>query len=224
MPPYRRYALYYTPPPGKFADFGASWLGWDAVRGEAVAQPEMAGLDLPAVTAEPRKYGFHATLKAPFRLAEGQGEDELACAVARVAADLRPVILEGLGLTRIGPFLALTPQGDQTALNALAGQVVQVLDPFRAPLTEAELARRNPARLTPRQRELLDLWGYPYVFDEFQFHMTLTGALDPVLLDRASAALRPYQDLVPRPFTLDALSLMGETQDGRVRLIRRVPL
>lgn len=224
MPPYRRYALYYTPPPGKFADFGASWLGWDAARGEAVAQPHVEGLDLPALTAEPRKYGFHATLKAPFRLAGGQGEDDLADAVDRLAGQLRPLWLEGLALTRIGPFLALTPEGDQTALNASAARVVEMMDPFRAPLTDAEIARRNPARLTHRQRELLDLWGYPYVFEEFQFHMTLTGALDPAMLDRAGAALQPYLAVMPRPFTLDAISLMGETQDGRVRLIRRVPL
>ena len=224
MDHYRRYALYYTPPQGEFADFGASWLGWDAAAGVAVAQPVLPGLDIAALTAAPRKYGFHATLKAPFRLAAGRTETALIGAVATLAAQLRPVTLAGLALTRIGPFLALTPDGDPAALNALAAQTVEGLDPFRAPLTEAEVARRNPDRLSPRQRALLDRWGYPYVFDEFQFHMTLTDALDADRLDRVSAALRPRLTVVPRPFTLDAVSLMGEGADGRVRLIRRFAL
>ncbi len=109
-------------------------------------------------------------------------------------------------------------------LNALAAQVVEGLDPFRAPLTEAEMARRNPDRLTPRQRALLDAWGYPYVLDEFRFHMTLTGALDPATLDAVTAQLGPRLTVVPRPFTLDAISLMGEDASGRVHLIRRLPL
>ena len=224
MDHYRRYALYYTPPQGEFADFGASWLGWDAARGAAVPQPALPGLDIAALTAEPRKYGFHATLKAPFRLAEGARASDLAVAAEALAAQLGPVTLDGLALTRIGPFLALTPDGDPAALNALAAQVVEVLDPFRAPLTEAEIARRNPARLTPRQRELLDRWGYPYVLDEFQFHMTLTGALDDKALDHVTAALAPRLDAIPRPFTLDAISLMGEDASGRVHLIRRMAL
>lgn len=224
MDHYRRYALYYTPPQGEFADFGASWLGWDAVRGAAVAQPDLPGLDIAALTAEPRKYGFHATLKAPFRLAEGARAEDLAAAVAALAAQLRPVTLDGLALTRIGPFLALTPQGDDGPLNALAAQVVEALDPFRAPLTEAEMARRNPDRLTPRQRALLDAWGYPYVLDEFRFHMTLTGALDPATLDAVTAQLAPRLTVVPRLFTLDAISLMGEDAAGRVHLIRRLAL
>ena len=224
MDHYRRYALYYTPPQGEFADFGAAWLGWDAAAGRAVAQPELVGLDIAALTAEPRKYGFHATLKAPFRLAEGQGADALADAVGDLAAQLRPVTLDGLALTRIGPFLALTPEGDADPLNDLAARVVQTLDPFRAPLTEAELARRNPARLTPRQRALLDVWGYPYVLDEFRFHMTRTGALDPATLDAVTAQLAPRLAVVPRPFTLDAISLMGEDAAGRVHLMRRLAL
>ncbi len=224
MDHYRRYALYYTPPQGDFADFGASWLGWDAATGTAAAQPALPGLDIAAITAAPRKYGFHATLKAPFRLAEGQGAKALLAAAEDLAADLRPITLDGLSLTRIGPFLALTPAGDQAPLNGLAARVVQGLDRFRAPLTEAELARRNPDRLTARQRDLLDAWGYPYVLDEFRFHMTLTGALDGPQLDAVSARLAPRLAVVPRPFTLDAISLMGEGDDGRVRLIRRLPL
>ena len=67
---FTRYAIYYLPPAGALADFGARWLGWDVRRGAAAVQLDLPGLR--DATEAPRKYGFHGTLKPPFRLAEGQ--------------------------------------------------------------------------------------------------------------------------------------------------------
>ncbi|WBU54822.1 DUF1045 domain-containing protein [Paracoccus sp. SCSIO 75233] len=224
MVAYRRYAIYYTPPEGGFADFGASWLGWDVISGCEVAHPDVLVLDVEKITRTPRKYGFHATLKPPFRLADGHGEAELRDAAAALAEVLRPVTLPGLSLNRIGSFLALTPDGDMADLNRLAAQIVESLDPLRAPLNEAEIARRNPDALTERQRDYLRGWGYPYVKDEFRFHMTLSGSLDEPIIEATRSVLEPMLDVVPRPFVLDAISLMGEGEDGRFRLIERLPL
>ncbi|MCJ8140778.1 DUF1045 domain-containing protein [Falsirhodobacter halotolerans] len=212
--PPTRYAIYYVPPPGPFARWGAEWLGWDAEAGCRLSHP----LSTDALVAPARKYGFHATLKAPFRLV-GPPED-LEAAVNDLAHRLSPVFPGALGLARLGTFLALVPQGDTRALNDLAGQVVAFLDPFRAPLTEAEIAHRKPERLTPKQRLLLDRWGYPKVMEEFRFHMTLTGPCD-----LAPEALAPHlEPVLPDPFTVDSLCLMGEGEDGMFRLIRRYPL
>lgn len=224
MTQYRRYAVYYTPPPGPFADFGARWLGWDAVAGQPVAQPDLPGLDLPAHTAEPRKYGFHATLKAPFRLAPGLQADDLRDKLVQVASGLAPVTLSGLRLARLGPFLALVPNENILPLRILADELVTQLDPMRAPLSEAEIRRRNPDLLTARQRHYLKLWGYPYVLDEFQFHMTLSGALDSPVLDRFEQVLKPLLEIVPQPLEIASVSLMGEAEDGRFHLIGQAPL
>jgi len=224
MASYRRYAVYYTPPPGEFADFGASWLGWDAATGREVAQPDLDGLDLAALTAGARRYGFHATLKAPFRLADGCDEGALLSMAESVALALRPVTLPGLQLTPIGGFLALTPAGEGQALSALADTVVQALEPFRAPLTEAEIARRHPERLSERQRALLHRFGYPYGLEEFRFHMTLSDALEPETQARLTTQLVPHLAVLPVPFVLDSISVMGEGADGRMRLIRRIAL
>jgi hypothetical protein len=70
------------------------------------------------------------------------------------------------------------PAGASAELEGLAADCVLQFDAFRAPMTDEDRARRNPSRLTPRQRGYLDRWGYPYVFEEFRFHMTLTGRLD----------------------------------------------
>lgn len=227
MQDYRRLAIYWAPAPGPLAEFAARWLGWDAAAGCERPHPALAGLKTPVeeITATPRKYGFHGTVKPPFRLAPGTTAEGLHQAAAALCARLAPVELLGLALHRLGGFLALTPEGDQTALSALAARVVAGLDGFRAPPDAAEIARRRPERLSPRQREYLDRWGYPHVMDEFRFHLTLTGDLPA---DRAAAVERVLAPvlapLCPRPFRVDSLCLFGEGADGRFRILHRYPL
>jgi putative phosphonate metabolism protein len=221
---FTRYAIYYTPPEGAFSEFGTAWLGWDAARGLPVAHPEVAGVPAPVaeITETPRKYGLHATMKPPFRLAEGQGEAGLRDAFAKFCAQARPVQLDGLAVTALGRFLALMPEGDTSALDALAARTVRAFEPFRAPLSEAELARRRAGGLRPDEEARLMEWGYPHVMEGFRFHITLTGKRPkselPALRDVLAAQLLP---LLPRPYPIDALSLMGEDAQGRFHLIAR---
>ena len=222
----KRFALYYAPDAGAFADHAAAWLGWDAITGTARPQPQLPGLrDVAQLTAEPRKYGFHGTIKPPFRRAPGVTVADLQAAVADLAAGLAPVVLDGLALTRLGRFLALCPTGDLTALESLAAAAVRRLDPLRAALTAEEIARRRPERLTPRQRDLLDLWGYPFVMEEFRFHLTLTGPLPDHEIDSTEAALNAYfAPVLPQPFQIRDLCMFGEAQDGRFHLLHRYAL
>jgi putative phosphonate metabolism protein len=221
----KRYAIYYAPRPGGFARAAASWLGWDAEAGSAVAQPALIlPRALSEITAEPRKYGFHATLKPPFRLAEGYEIADLRQAVTSLARSLAPLRLEGLSLAPLGGFLALQPMGDTSDLADLAAEVVRSLDPYRASLTEAETARRRPESLTPRQRELLAVYGYPYVMEEFRFHLTLTDRLGAELAEVQRAAETHFAGLIPQPFDLEDLCLFGEDRAGRFHLLHRYPL
>jgi putative phosphonate metabolism protein len=182
-----RYAIYVVPrAETALYRFGASTLGYDCYTGGDVALP--AGSEAfawPEVVREPRVYGFHATLKAPFRLAEGVSEADLVQAFLGHAADIAPVIAGDLVLREIGAFIALVPKTQRAALNRLGETCVQAFDRFRAPMTEAERARRVASNLSARQIEHLERWGYPYVFEEFRFHMTLTGPL--ALSERARA-------------------------------------
>ncbi|MFN6976594.1 MAG: DUF1045 domain-containing protein [Gemmobacter sp.] len=224
---FRRYAIYWRPAPGPLADFGAAWIGWDPGAGVEVAHPDLPGLPLPVadITATPRKYGLHATIKPPFRLAEGQSAAALDAALRAFCAARAPAAAAGLRLAPVGPWLALVADGDGAGIGALAGAVVAELDAFRAPPDAAEIARRNPGALSPRQRAMLDRWGYPYVMDEFFFHVTLSGQLAPEAQAAVRAALEPVvAPLCPRPFPLDALTLCGEGADGRFREIHRYAL
>ncbi len=224
MATWRRYAVYALPE-GPLAEAAQAWLGWDAALGRALPHPAVAlPRPLAELTEAPRRYGFHGTLKAPFRLAAGVDEPALGWAVAALSQRLVPARAPGLRLARLGGFLALVPLGDGADLSDLAQRVVEALDAFRAPLTEAEIARRRPERLTARQRVLLHRWGYPYVAEEFRFHLTLTGDLPEAELDAVEAVLASYLPPPPAPYTLDHLALMGEAEDGRFHLIRRYTL
>lgn len=219
---YARFAIYYVPPDGPLSEFGAKWLGWDVVTGR-----EVPGFDVPGlhdITMTPRKYGFHGTLKPPFRLKEGQTLEALEAAVSDLAAALSPAVCGELTLTQLGQFLALTPFGPLDGLQRIAEACVRDLDGFRAPASEAELARRRKAGLSTRQEALLAEWGYPYVFEEFRFHLTLSGGLPESGASDWKDALQGHLPNLPMPFVVDQIALCGERQDGRFELIHRYTL
>ncbi|WP_367890109.1 DUF1045 domain-containing protein [Rhodobacter calidifons] len=220
----KRFAVYYAPRPGALADRANEWLGRDPATGRTLTQPDLPGLPATATfTADPRRYGFHGTIRAPFRLAEGVTPQAAAAHVAALAARLAPVTCEGLRLENLHGFLALTPEGCEAALLDLGAAVVEGTNALRAPLTAAEIARRRPETLTPRQRDLLHLWGYPYVMEEFRFHLTLTDRLaDPAPVMAALAA--HFADALPRPFQIQDLCLFGEDADGHFHLLHRYAL
>lgn len=227
MDGFTRYAIYYAPPAGPLADFGAAWLGWDPRSGRRVAHPSLPGLPSPVaeITATPHKYGFHGTLKPPFRLADGFDVAELHNAAEALASSLAPVLLDGLKLDRMGRFLALVPEGDTTQLALLAARVVEALDAFRATPEPEELERRRAAGLDDRQEALLTRWGYPYVMEEFRFHLTLSGSLPDETAAEVARRLRPVLDpLLPRPFRIRDICLFGEGQDGRFHHLHRYAL
>jgi putative phosphonate metabolism protein len=175
-----RYAIYYAPDPASALWQRASaWLGRDAVSGAELAQPAVAGLSAPEFashTADPRHYGFHATLKAPFELADGASEPAMLEALAQIAAARRPFETD-LSPQALGRFLAFRPAEPCPHIQNLHEDAVRTFEPFRAPLSDKDMARRRASGLTVEQDELLSLWGYPYVFGHFRFHMTLTGSI-----------------------------------------------
>ncbi len=177
-----RYAIYHAPEEGSaLHEFGRRWLGRNELTGEAVAQYAIPGFDparLRQITESPRHYGFHGTLKAPFHLANGARSEDLLVTARELAARSRPPAIGSLELKWMGKFLALVPASFNKEIEDFAAACVRHFDAFRAPPTEQELIVRRSAGLTERQLELLDRWGYPYVMDQFRFHLTLTGPME----------------------------------------------
>ncbi len=174
-----RVAIYYAPlPDDPLTPLSTAWLGRSPLAGAPATQPDVPNIH--EVTADPRRYGFHATLKPPMRLADGQTWSDLMTAIRAVAARVAPFDLPLLSVQDLHGFLALRETEHCPPLQALADACVEQLDSFRARPTEAELQRRRSARLTPEQDAMLQRWGYPYVLGTWFFHMTLTRRLsDP---------------------------------------------
>ena len=171
-----RVAVYYSPQPDDpLYAAGFAWLGRDPASDARVAQPDLA--NIAEVTAEPALYGFHATLKPPMRLASRCRWDDILAAAAALADHIPPFDLPPLAVQDLFGFIALRETEASISLQALADACVEQFDRFRAPPSDAELARRRRAGLTPRQDAMLVRWGYPYVFDTWFFHMTLTRRL-----------------------------------------------
>lgn len=218
MPP--RFALYAAPPADHpLHDFAAKWLGWDPETGESPAAQPVAGLSaarIAEITAEPRRYGFHGTLKPPFRLKDGTDEAMLIVALEQFAAAHAPVRLPALQVAALGSFLALRPSMPCPEIDALAGACVKAFDAFRAPPSEAELARRRSAGLTARQDANLVQWGYPYVFDDFRLHFTLTGRIHDAAERGAVLAYLTAQTapLLHREFSVDKICLFVQMESG----------
>lgn len=215
---FARYAVYWAPEAGSgLAAEGARWLGWEPESGQA--GPPEGG----ALSAEPRRYGLHATLKPPFRLAAGASAAALDAAIAALAARLAPAQAPGLVPDAALGFVALRPAGPCPVLDAVAAACVTGLDTFRAPPDSAELARRRAAGLDARGAALLAAWGYPHVLDRFRFHVTLTGRVcaDEAarLMPRVRARFAPH---LGAGFTLAHLCLFGDPgAGGGFRLLRR---
>jgi putative phosphonate metabolism protein len=223
---YPRYAIYYAPAPGSVLDrFGADLLGYDAFRGDDLPFPgdvTLARPDWRDLTQDPRKYGFHATLKAPMALAPGRTEAELAAACESFAATARSIPAIEPVVDSISGFIAVMPAKPSAELLQFVGDVTHEFDSFRAPLTAGDRARRNPAKLTPRQCEYLDRWGYPYVMEEFRFHMTLTGRLDEARREPVMAMLRDrFSAIGLKTLAIDRIALFRQDHaDARFRIIQ----
>ena len=220
---FRRFAVYYAPlADSDFWRAGASWLGWNPETGQSVAHPDL-GIDLESLTRSPRKYGLHGTLMPPMRLSCEAAT--FIDALDVLAQSLAPADLGDLGLRPIDGFLAVVPHEQPQALGDTAAQILRALDPFRAELSEHDLARRRANGLTARQDDLLLRWGYPYVMEEFRFHITLTGRLDATAMQQVlQAAMAWFGPVLAERHSLDALCLFGEAENGQFHLIRRFAL
>ncbi|WP_347265544.1 DUF1045 domain-containing protein [Roseococcus pinisoli] len=216
MNPHRA-AIYYAPElDDPLHDAASAWLGRDAVSGKARAQPGLP--EVEAITAEPRGYGFHATLKPPFRLA--QGYEALLAETRRWASTMAPFELPPLSVQDLKGFLALRETETCPPLHALADSAVEALDAHRTPPTEEELARRRKAKLSAAHEELLGRWGYPYVMGEWQFHMTLTRRLTPEERDiYRPAAEAHFAGIAGVPRKVEAVCVYTQAAPGAPFLI-----
>lgn len=173
-----RYAVYFVPRRDDPLMVTAQrWLGRDVYTNGATPQRPLDSIgSVHELTASPRHYGFHATLTAPFELNSDANEKSLLNAAEKFAGDQRSFPAR-FAVSTLGSFIALTAREGTSPLAALHAACLREFHNFRRPLSEFDRDRRLKAPLTAKQIEHLDKWGYPYVLDQFRFHMTLTGSI-----------------------------------------------
>lgn len=218
-----RVAIYYAPrQDDPLTQLSSAWLGRDPTTNAPVTQPSLDGI--AEITAEPRSYGFHATLKPPMRLVGDWGA--FVAAVRTMAADIAPFSLPPMAVADLRGFLALRETTPCALLQALADACVERLDRFRAPTSAEEMARRRRARLSVEQDAMLVRWGYPYVFGTWFFHMTLTRRLSDAekarVLPAAQAWFAPALAVDRRVEDICLFTQAGP--DAAFTLAERIPL
>jgi putative phosphonate metabolism protein len=225
-----RYAIYFMPDPrSTLWEFGSRAVGYDAY-----LRRTCPFLDHPIYnhdkaldwTADPRRYGFHATLKAPFELREGASEADLVATAQAVASKTHAIQLDRLIVAEISAFVALVEAVPSQALAALAADCVRAFEPLRGPLSASDLARRLQTLMSERRRANLDRWGYHLVFEDFRFHMTLTGSLDADTQRKLKEVLEEvYANLDPRPVLIDAIAIYRQpSRDQQFGVLERFAL
>jgi putative phosphonate metabolism protein len=219
-----RHAIYFCPDPAsELHRLGSTWLGRDAFSCDALRQPDVR---LQEITKSPRRYGLHGTLKPPFQLKQNASAAAFDAAVRALSSQHESFLAPALRVAEVDGFLALVPEKTCKPLDELAADCVQQLDDFRTPASEAELRRRRAAGLSDAQEQLLQKWGYPYVLEEFQFHITLTERLDADEREWAQPLAEHYfAPLLGKPVSFDAITVMIEPDEGDdFRVLERFPL
>ena len=218
---FSRYAIYYIPDLPLF-QIGSDWLGWNSITG----QETTLSADHRRITDRQRKYGFHATVKPPFSLASNSTQGDLQDAFQTFCASVSPATGSTLKISRLGRFLAMTQDVQSNEVTELAASTVSHFDKFRAPLSDQDIAKRRQRRLTPEQDALMLRWGYPYVMQEFKFHMTLTGLLQSDEIDAIEHdANTRFREFLGQPLKIASIALLGEDSDsGRFHVVDKLSL
>lgn len=216
-----RYALYWVPPrehPLWLA--GCAWLGRD---------PEFdAPGRAPAYATRPWRYGFHATLKAPLQLVPGRSEEDFLQLAAALAARTRAFTMPRLQVARLDNFLALRPAEAIDAahpLQRLADDSVTQLEACRRPLAPDELQARLSTLGDAALRSHLERWGYPYVFERWRLHLTLSDARRADEAGLLAAARRHFAPALELPLQATSIAVFRQAGAGAAfSLLARLPL
>jgi 2'-5' RNA ligase len=226
-----RYAIYFVPAAqSRLYRYGSSILGYDCYTGNGPDFPEASkngGINWSELAREPRRYGFHATLKAPFHLLPSHDERQLVNALQNFARLGYAVHSFAPAVRILGGFFAVVPSRAEPGLDALAASCTTIFDAYRAPITPRERARRIALKLNEEQIRNLDRWGYPYVLSEFKFHLTLTGKVPASRQEAIHAALQTeFQRMdVESAIAVDRLALVKqEKPDAAFRVVSEAAL
>ena len=224
---YKRYAIYYAPIENPELDlFGKCWLGWDPYKGVETTKSDLSKLPsfkkFSSLVLTPKQYGFHGTIKAPFRLKNEYTYNDLENKVREISKQIHSFYFDQLIIKKLGNFIGLIPTNN-LKINAVSNKFVEELDYLRDELSESEIKKRKPHKLTSNQKQMLFKWGYPYVFNEFKFHLTLTGKLRIEEIDNVYKYLQTILKSVNlRKIHFKSICIFGQKTDEKFYFIKKI--
>jgi hypothetical protein len=215
-----RYAIYFCPT----GDTALGRLGHDWLA-ESTPAPELPGISAErrnALLVKVRRYGWHATIRAPFTPLAEVAYDDVRRAVISVANACASFELP-LRINHLAGFLALRPPVDEDSPRQLAATCLGALLPLCA-APSGEVLERRSTGLDAHEISLLQSHGYPYVLDRYRFHLTLSAPATEPEEQAMRHWLEPRVAELP-PTRVDALSICGEVTPGSAfELIERIAL
>ena len=223
---YKRYAIYYVPSENSELDlFGKCWLGWDPYKGVETTKSDLSKLPsfkkFSSLVLTPKQYGFHGTIKAPFKLKNEYTYNDLENKVREISKQIHSFYFDQLIIKKLGNFIGLIPTNN-LKINAVSNKFVEELDYLRDELSESEIKKRKPHKLTSNQKQMLFKWGYPYVFDEFKFHLTLTSKLNVVEIDEVFRSLQNILKQVNlNKISFNNICIFGQKNDEKFYFVKR---
>lgn len=236
MTNYKRVAIYFLPKKNSsLENFGKNLLGRDINKKRKISLTRRQKYfinrrftyfdELKDYCEKPAKYGFHATLKAPFRLKRNVKTKDFYDVISHIAAQHSRFKIKGLKIVYRKKFTFITSRKEIKSLINLENDLVKHLDTFRAELNKTEIKKRNPDSLTFKQNKYLKEWGYPFVLDQFKFHMTLMNQNNNKLSNKQKLELEKLiYKISNNLLEFNEISLLGENKNGYFEEIKRFKL
>ena len=236
MTNYKRVAIYFLPKKNSsLENFGKNLLGRDINKKRKISLTRRQKYfinrgftyfdELKDYCEQPAKYGFHATLKAPFRLKRNVKTKNFYDVISHIAAQHSRFKIKGLKIVYSKKFTFITSRKPNKLLINLENDLVKHLDTFRAELNKTEIKKRIPDSLTFKQNKYLKEWGYPFVFDQFKFHMTLMNQNNNKLSNKQKLELEKLiYKISNNVIEFNEISLLGENKNGHFEEIKRFKL
>lgn len=225
----KRLAIYYTPEESSsLAGEAAIWFGRDiysTTRAAGAGANNLNDTFIANITKSPSHYGFHATLKPPFTIENADVIEEISLLLETFANSREAFIIPDFEVKMLNSFFCLRPKTVSNQLHSIANELVTQFDHFRLPAGQAELEKRRSSGLTRNQEQMLLKWGYPYVMEEYRFHLTLTGMIEKQFRQAVAQELSErFTSDILESVEFDRISLFLEDNCQPLHCIAHFPL
>ena len=140
------------------------------------------------------QYGLHYTVKAPFYLSHLYNEEELINSFQEYFLSNQnksyKEVFKVLGLKKIKNVFALEMNSSEK-FNFLCNDIMRYFDLYRKTLNQQEVQKdiKRFSNLTSLEMEYYLVWGYPYLFEFKNHHISVSDIKNEIIFDNSIKSL-----------------------------------